>query len=154
MEGNFLGYVLELDGLLRFLGRIYVPLLDELRTMILSEAHRAPYSAHRGVKKMHADLRHLFYWSRMKRDISDFVARCLECQRVKAEHQHPAGLLQPNLIASWKWDIISMDFIVGLPMTFRRHDAIMVTVDWLTKVAHFSPMRSSYTTNSIACLHA
>ena len=93
LEGKFLDYVLESDDLLRHSGRIYVPLLDELRTLILSKAHRAPYSAHPGVKKMHADLRHLFYWSGMKRDIADFVARCLECQRVKVEHQHPAGLL-------------------------------------------------------------
>ena len=65
-------------------------------------------------------------------------------QRVKEEHQHLARLLQPNLIPSWKWDIISMDFIVGLPMTARWHDVIMVTVDQLTKVAHFKPIRSSY----------
>ena len=78
------------------------------------------------------------------------MARCLECQRVKAEHQHPVGLLQSNLIPSWKWDIISMDFIVGLPLTPCRHDAIMVTVDRLTKVAHFTPIRSSYTTTSVA----
>ena len=57
MEGKFLGYVLESDGLLRFSGRIYVPLQNELCTLILAEAHRAPYSAHPGVKKMHADLR-------------------------------------------------------------------------------------------------
>lgn len=81
----------------------------------------------------------------MKCEIVDFVARCLECQRVKVEHWHLARLLQPNQIPSWKWDIISMDFIVGLPMTARRHDAIMVTIDRLTKVAHFSPIRSSYT---------
>ena len=86
----------------------------------------------------------------MKCDISNFVARCLECQRVKVEHQHLAGLLQPNLIPSWKWDIISMDFIVELPMTACPHDTIMVTIDRLTKVAHFSPIRSSYTTNFVA----
>ena len=56
MEGKFSGYVLESDGLLRFLGRIYVLLQDELRTLILAEAHRAPYLAHPGVKKMHMDL--------------------------------------------------------------------------------------------------
>ena len=78
------------------------------------------------------------------------MARCLECQRAKAKNQHPAGLLQPNIIPSWKWDIISMNFIVGLPMTARCHDAIMVTVDRLTKVAHFSPIRSSYMATSVA----
>ena len=86
----------------------------------------------------------------MKHVISNYVARCLECQRVKAEHHHLVGLLQPNLIPSWKGDIISMDFIVGLPMTAHYHDAIMVTVDRLTKVAHFTPIRSSYTIASVA----
>ena len=65
-EGNFAGYVQESDGLLRHLGRIYVPLMDELRNWILVEAHRTAYSAHPGVKKMHADLRCLFFWSGMK----------------------------------------------------------------------------------------
>lgn len=76
----------------------------------------------------------------MKRDIEDYVARCLECQRVKEEHQHPVGLLQPHLVLEWKWNIISMDFIVGLLVTPRRHNGIMVTLDRITKVAHFSPM--------------
>ena len=57
LEGRFLGYVLESDGLLRHLGRIYVPMLGDLHTLVLSEAHHAPYSAHPGVKKMHADLK-------------------------------------------------------------------------------------------------
>ena len=56
LEGKFLGYVLESVGLLIFLGKIYVPLQDELHTLILAEAHHAPYSAHPGVKKMHANL--------------------------------------------------------------------------------------------------
>ena len=149
LEGKFSRYVLESYGPLRLSGRIYVPLQGELRTLILAEAHHAPYSAHPGVKKMHADLRRLFFWSGMKHDIADYVARCLKCQRVKVEHQHPKGLLQPNLIPSWKWDIISMDFIVGLSMTFHRHDAIMVTIDQLTKVAHLTPIRSSYTATSM-----
>ena len=86
LEDRFSGYSLEFDGLLCHTGRIYVPLLDELCTLILSEAHRVPYSAHPGVKKMYADLQQLYYWMEMKRDIADFVARCLECQRIKAKH--------------------------------------------------------------------
>ena len=114
------------------------------------EAHKAPYSAHPGVKKIHADLKKHYYWPRMKRDIADFVARCLECQRVKAEHQHPAGLLQPHSIPEWKWDTISIDSITGLPITTRRHDAIMVVVVRFSKVAHFIPVRSSYNAASVA----
>ena len=79
LEGKFASYIRESDGLLRHLGRIYVPFSDELHTLILAEAHCTPYLAHPGVKKMHANLRRLFFWSGMKRDIADFVARCLEC---------------------------------------------------------------------------
>lgn len=86
----------------------------------------------------------------MKCDISNFLSKCLECQWVKVEHQHPIGLLQPKLVLDWKWDIISIDFIVGLPISSRRHDAIMVIVDRFTKVAHFVPIRSSYTSVVVA----
>ena len=73
----------------------------------------------------------------MKKDVVSFVARCLECQFVKAEHRHPTGLLQQHVIPESKWEVISMDFIVGLPMTARRNDSIFVVVDTLTKSAHF-----------------
>lgn len=86
----------------------------------------------------------------MRRDIVDFVSCCLECQRVKAEHQHPTGFLQSNLVPGWKWDIISMDFIVGLPMSHHHHDSIMVVIDRLTKVAHFLLVRSSYIAELVA----
>lgn len=89
---------------------------------------------------MYANLRSLYFWAGMKRDIAKFVVRCLECQRVKEKHQHLAGLLQPHFIFEWKWDIISVDFIVGFPISSHRHNAIMVIVDRLTKVTHFSPV--------------
>jgi hypothetical protein len=60
----------------------------------------------------------------MKVDIVNYVVRCLECQQVKAKHRHPAGLLQPHTIPESKWEFISMDFIVGLPLTTRSHDSI------------------------------
>ena len=47
----------------------------------------------------------------MKRDVAEYLSRCMECKLVKVEHQHPAGLLNPLPIAEWKWDIVSMDFI-------------------------------------------
>lgn len=93
LEGRFEGYSLNLEGLLLYKGSVYIPELGDLRNLVMVEAHKAPYSAHPGVKKMHADLKQHYYWPGMKRDIAYFVARCLECQRVKAEHQHPAGLL-------------------------------------------------------------
>jgi hypothetical protein len=53
----------------------------------------------------------------MKREIVDFIAKCLEFQRVKVEHRHPAGLLQPLPIPEWKWEVVTMDFIIGFPRT-------------------------------------
>jgi hypothetical protein len=73
----------------------------------------------------------------MKREIAKYVSECDIRQRIKASHLKSSGVLQPLSIPSWKWDDISMDFIVGLPNTSRHHDSIWVIVDRLTKVAHF-----------------
>ena len=89
------------------------------------------------------------------------VAVCDVCQRVKVEHQKPAGLLQPLLIPEWKWDKIGMDFIIGLPRTRSGYDSIWVVVDRLTKVAHFILVKTTYTSaklekiymTKIICLH-
>ena len=68
------------------------------------------------------------------------------------EHQHPTGLLQPFLVLEWKWEVISKDFIIGFPMTWRQHDSIMVVVDKLTKASHFIIVKSTYKADSIAKL--
>ena len=80
----------------------------------------------------------------MKRDVSEFVTKCMVCQKVKAEHQVPLRLLQPIKILEWKWDRITMDFVVELPVTGRKHDSVWVVVDRLTKSAHFLPVRTDY----------
>ena len=64
----------------------------------------------------------------MKRHVGDFIRRCLTCQQVKAEHQKPAGLLQPVEVAEWKWEHVTMDFVTNLPQTQQRHDAVWVIV--------------------------
>jgi hypothetical protein len=140
----FEGFTLDDDGLLRFKNRIYVPPNNELRSLILNEAHRVVYMAHSGVTKMRDDLKPLFFWKGMKAEIVKYMARCLECQQVTVEHRHSIGLLQPHAILESKWEVILMDFIVGFPLTARRHDSIFVVVDTLTKSAHFIPMCTTY----------
>ena len=81
------------------------------------------------------------------------MTKCLVCQKVKAEHQVPLGLLQPIRIPEWKWDQITMDFVVGLPLTGRKHDLIWVVVDRLTKSTHFLPMRTNYSLDKLAKLY-
>jgi hypothetical protein len=80
----------------------------------------------------------------LKRDVAAHVAMCDVCQRVKAEHQRPAGLLHPLKIPKWKWEEIGMDFITGLPRTSKGYDSIWVIVDRLTKVAHFILVKTTY----------
>ena len=131
------------DGLLRFQGRICVPSDDTLRQRILKESHYSRFTLHPGSTKMYHDLRKVYWWIGMKKDVADFVARCLICQQIKVEHQKPAGLLKSLPIPTWKWEHITMYFIMGLPRTRRGYNAVWVIIDRLTKSAHFLPSRAS-----------
>ena len=86
----------------------------------------------------------------MKTEAKEYIARCFECQQVKTEHQHPAGLLQSLPILSWKWEIISLDFITGLPRNQNQNYYIMVVVDNLSKEAHFIHVKTTYKVANIA----
>jgi hypothetical protein len=74
--------------------RICVPNLKHLKEIKLQEAHDSTYSIHPGSTKMYHDLKTRYWWYGMKRDIAEYVSLCDTCQRVKLEHQRPAGLLQ------------------------------------------------------------
>ncbi|KAL2226649.1 UNVERIFIED_CONTAM: Transposon Tf2-11 polyprotein [Sesamum indicum] len=89
----------------------------------------------------------------MNRDVAEFVAKYMICQQVKAEHQAPAGKLQPLSIPEWKWEKITMDFVEGLPRTFRKHDAIWVILDRFTKSAHFLLVRITDSLDKLAGLY-
>nr|AAX96626.1 retrotransposon protein, putative, Ty3-gypsy sub-class [Oryza sativa Japonica Group]ABA92968.1 retrotransposon protein, putative, Ty3-gypsy subclass [Oryza sativa Japonica Group] len=108
---------------------------------------------HPGSTKMYQDLKQQFWWASMRREIAEYVALCDVCQRVKAEHEKPAGLLQPLKIPELKWEEIGMDFITGLPRTSAGHHSIWVVVDRLTKVAHFIPVKTTYSGNKLAELY-
>jgi hypothetical protein len=86
----------------------------------------------------------------MKRKIAKYVSECDTCQSVKASHLKVAGTLQPLPITSWKWEGISMDFIVGLPNTSLKHDSIWVIMDRLMKTTHFILVHTTYTAKKYA----
>ncbi|GJZ69154.1 reverse transcriptase domain-containing protein [Tanacetum coccineum] len=138
------------DGSLYFMDRIWVPLMGGVRTVIMDEAHKSRYSVHPGADKMYYDLRDMYWWPGMKKDIAVYVSKCLTCAKVKAEHQRPSGLLQQPEIPEWKWENITMDFITKLPRTRSGHDAIWVVVDRLTKSAHFIAIREDFSTEKLA----
>ncbi|KAL5578044.1 hypothetical protein UlMin_019743 [Ulmus minor] len=124
LEGKNVEFSVSTDGILHYRGRLCIPDDAELKEKLLSEAHATPYSVHPGATKMYQDLKGRFWWSGMKKEVAEYVAKCLICQKVKAEHQRPGGELQPLDIPEWKWDQITMDFVVGLPRTAKGHDAI------------------------------
>jgi hypothetical protein len=121
-----------------------VPSVKELKDKILHEVHESAYSIHPGGNKIYHDLKVTYWCYGIKRDVAKYVALCDTCQQVKTEHQRPAGLLQPLQVPEWKWEEITMDFIVGLLRTQLEYDSIWVIVDQLTKVAHFIPVNTTY----------
>ena len=131
--------------------RMCVPGIGELKREIMEEAHSSSYAMHPGSTKMYHTLREHYWWKGMKKKIADFVSRCLTCQRVKAEHQKPAGKIQPLSISVWKWDKITMDFVTRLSRTRRQHK--WVIVDRLTKSAHFLLVRNDDPLDKLAQLY-
>ncbi|GJZ50902.1 putative reverse transcriptase domain-containing protein [Tanacetum coccineum] len=116
------------DGTLYYLDRIWVPLKGEVRTLIMDEAHNSKYSIHLSADKMYYDLRDRYWWPRMRKDIAEYVSKCLICLKVKAEHQRPSGLLQQPEIPIWKWEGI-------------------------VSAAHFLPMLEDYKMERLARLY-
>ncbi|GJR49327.1 reverse transcriptase domain-containing protein [Tanacetum coccineum] len=115
------------DGTLYYMDRIWIPLKGE---------------------------RYGIWWCLgMKKDIAEYVSKCLTCLKVNAKHQRPSGLLQQPKIPVWKWEGIIIDFVTKLPRTSSGHDTIWVIVDRLTKSAHFLPMREDYKMESLATLY-
>nr|GEW75003.1 putative reverse transcriptase domain-containing protein [Tanacetum cinerariifolium] len=141
------------DGTLYYLDRIWVPLKGDVRTLIMDEAYKSKYFVHPRAYNMYYDLRDRYWWPEMKKDIAEYVSKCLTCLKVKAEHQRPSGLLQQPEIPVWKWDGIAMDFVTKLHRTSSGHDTIWVTVDRLTKSAHNLPMREDYKMDRLARLY-
>ncbi|GAU16878.1 hypothetical protein TSUD_368270 [Trifolium subterraneum] len=134
IEGQENDFKIDENGVVRFRGRVCVPDVPELKKMILDEGHKSGLSIHPGLVKMYQDLKKLFWWPRMKKEIAEYVYACLVCQKSKIEHQKPSGLLQPLFIPEWKWDSIAMDFVGGLPKTAKGNEVIWVIVDRLTNL--------------------
>nr|GEX51560.1 putative reverse transcriptase domain-containing protein [Tanacetum cinerariifolium] len=141
------------DESLYFMDRIWVPLVGGVRTIIMDGAHKTRYSMHPEADKMYYDLRDMYWWPSMKRDIAMYVSKCLTCLKVKAEHQRPSGLLQQPEIPEWKWDNTTMDFIVKLPRMKSGHDTIWVLVKRLIKSAHFLATHEDYIMGKLARLY-
>ncbi|GKE12791.1 putative reverse transcriptase domain-containing protein, partial [Tanacetum coccineum] len=103
------------DGTLCLNGRSWLPCYGDLRTVIMHESHKSKYSIHPSSDKMYQDMKKIYWWPNIKADIATYVSKCLTCAKVKAEHQMPSGLLVQPEIPQWKWDNITIDFVMKLP---------------------------------------
>ena len=98
---DLLSFDIDSKGCLRKKGRIYVPNVWDLRKEVLDDCHCSRYMVHPGGSKMYMDMKRMYFWEGMKRDIGDNAGNCFTCQLVKAEHQKPSGLHQPFEIPQW-----------------------------------------------------
>jgi hypothetical protein len=114
----------DVEGTLRFKDRLVVPKKQVLKKKILDEAHTSMYSIYPRSTMMYHDLRQQFWWTRMKHETARYVSECDTCRKVKGDYMKPGGLLQPLSIPEWKWDYISMDFILVLSLTTHKFDSI------------------------------
>jgi hypothetical protein len=132
------------QGVIWFKDHIVVPKDAEVRQQILDEAHLSRYSIHPGSTKMYQGLKQHYSWTKMMIEIARYVTKCDTCRCVKAIHMKAARPLQSLSIPTWKWEDVSMDFIVGLPKTAKGFDSIWVIIDRLTKTTHFLPIKTYY----------
>ena len=143
-------FVIGKNGALMINNRICIPRVDKLREEIMEEAHNAPYSMHLGTTKMYQTIKTHYWWPTIKKDVAKHVAKCMVCKQIKVEHQTLTRKLRPLPIPEWKWEQITMDFMHGLPLTLRKHDAIWLIMDRLTKFTHFLPIKRDYSLNKLA----
>ncbi|XP_074299814.1 uncharacterized protein LOC141630984 [Silene latifolia] len=124
LEGKAKDCEIDPSGYILRQGRIYVLDSVDLRKRVLDEAHLSPYSIHPRGDKMYKDFKLQFRWPNMKNDIVTYVGKCLTCQQVKIEKKRPGGLLQPLDVPLWKWESISMYFVMALLKTVGGKDAV------------------------------
>jgi hypothetical protein len=145
---NSQGYSLH-DGIIKYNGRIWLGNHDEAKQAILLALHSSGIGGHSGFTATDHKVRSLFAWPQLKEDVKKYVAHCTVCQQAKSEHVGTPGLLQPLPIPDKAWDIVSLDFIEGLPKS-GRYDTILVVIDKFTKCGHFIPLSHPYNALSIA----
>jgi hypothetical protein len=89
----------------------------------------------------------------LKKEVANYIARCLECEKVNIEHRHPVGLLKPFPIREWKREVFTFNFITNLPRTMKQHDSIMVVVDKLAKATCFILVKTTHKAINIALIY-
>ncbi|GJS39493.1 putative reverse transcriptase domain-containing protein [Tanacetum coccineum] len=126
IQSGVKGMIVPAQGEAFYQENVFVERLHGLDQQMERKGDGSLYSVHPEADKMYYDLRDMYWWPGMKRDIATYVSECLTCAKVKAKHPRPSGLLQQLEIPEWQRESITMDFITKLPRTRNGHDAIWV----------------------------
>lgn len=145
---NDKGYSL-INGILRYKGRIWLGANSTTQNHILQALHSSGVGGHSGQLATCKRIKRLFSWPNLKKEVSLFVQSCEICQQAKAEHVRLPGLLQPLPVPDQAWDVVTLDFVEGLPKS-TGYTVILVVVDKLTRYAHVIPLAHPFTAQQVA----
>lgn len=148
-RSKLLDYFLQ-DGLLFKINQLCIPNCS-VRENLIKEKHSGGLAGHFSVEKTYEQLNRFYFWPKMKSEVEKYVKTCKICQYVKEKSQN-TGLIVPLPIPNRPWDIVSMDFVLGIPKTQRGNDSIFVVVDRFLKMAHFIPCYKTNDASHIANL--
>jgi hypothetical protein len=137
------------NGVLRYKNRVWIGLDNNLRLQILAAMHSSALGGHSGFPVTYSRLKKYFHWTGMKSEVKSFVQNCQICQQAKPERVRYPGLLQPLPVPDSAWEIVSLDFVEGLPKS-GSFNCILVVVEKFSKVAHFIPLKHPFTALSVA----
>jgi hypothetical protein len=137
------------NGLIRKKGKVWIPAVPALQQQIIQEFHASPIGGHSGIPVTFRRIKQLFSWQGMTADVHHFVKSCTICQQSKPDRAKYPGLLQPLPVPDSAWQVISLDFIEGLPKS-GRYNCILVVVDKFSRYAHFIPLAHPFTAETVA----
>lgn len=139
------------DGIIKYKGRIWIGNNAALQSKLFSELHASPVGGHSGFPVTYSRFKRLFAWVGMKKQVKTWVQQCQICIQAKPDRDRYPGLLQPLPVPEGAWQVISLDFIEGLPKS-HSYNCILVVVDKFSKYGHFLPLTHPFTAIDVAKL--
>jgi transposase InsO family protein len=139
------------DGLIHYKDKIWVGNNQTLQQQLIAQMHSSPIGGHSGIPATVKRIQALFAWPGLKKQVTQFVHSCPVCQQAKPERVKYPGLLQPLQTPTAAWQVISLDFVEGLPLS-HGYNCILVVVDLFSKYSHFVALKHPFTALSVAKL--